>query len=423
MGEPPRRWSDFSVDRPRNIAVAICIAVAAARVVLAFVSPAPELVFDAAGYDTAARLWAEHGYFAYVTPGAPDHVPTANAYTLPGYPAFLAMLYSLPGYGNPPAQPLVSIAQALLSGLTLCGMYLIGLHIGTEKTGLLAVVLGAVYPPLWWSYRYVLTEDVFTLLSVWAAWSLLAAMDSYGRRGWIWAVLFGLLVATTLYVRAAIAPWVLSAGSLLVIWGKDRSRYLRFGAIVLATIVLCFAPWWARNATIYGRFVPLNTMTATGAFISTFDDWGDLSEPSRYWSTGPFTPAEELRENERLTELAAERNREQLRKNPEAWIWRHARATGIAVLTYNPNPFGGFRGWGAVTEIIHLLLIAGAVAGTWLYRHSLRVWVVAAYPLALIAAHAPSLIFSRYLFPMMPFVIVLAALAASSAHKSSGNAM
>jgi len=215
-----------------------------------------------------------------------------------------------------------------------------------------------------------------------------------------------------MHVRAAAATWsLLAATALIALGGSRRAKYVRDGLAVIMVVVLCMGPWWYRNYQIYGRFVPFNTLMASGNLVSTFDADEDRERTYASLDEGHLDPHEELAYNSRVAALASARAKIALRRDPAAYIGRKVRLAAISLLTYHPNPFGRFSGWGAVTEFIHLGILALGARGAWLHRRDHGAWVLSALPVALVVLHAATLSFSRYLFPMMPFVVVLASLA------------
>lgn len=395
-------------------AASLCFAVVVARIALAFLTAAPAMSPDGLGYDDAARRWVQYGHYAWVYPGDVVDDPPPNAMHLPGYPAFLAALYGLAG-GQPPTWPLVATAQAILSGLTLWAIFLVCSRLSDSRTGLLACLMGSIYVPFWFSYRHVLTEDLFAALCVWATYWLIIAMEEMPERRLHASLIVGALMGAATYVRAAAAAWALLVGVLLVVFAaENRVRYARRGFAAAFVMIAFLTPWWLRNATIYGRFVPLNTMSAAGSLVSTFEDRDDLERLLESVDRGHLVPVEEIAYNQEIADIAQSRARGQIRDDPARFVWLKARAVGVSVFTYHPNPFNGFRGWGAVVEIIHLVILAFAARAIWFGRANLRIWVIASLPIVLILLHAATLIYSRYLYPMMPSVIVLAALGVSS---------
>lgn len=404
----------------RRFVALMCIIVVVARIVLAVTTPHPKLIEDAAGYDSAARRLLSDGYYAWVYPHEVVDHPSPNAMVLPGYPAFLSVLYA-PFGPDIPAQPLVSIIQAVLSGLLIWGIYLIATRLASPTVGLTAASLSILYPPYWWSYRFVLTEEVFTLLCVWAGWTLLVAIDPNDKQSksssYVYFAATGLLAAAAIYVRAAAGAWIVMGGLILIVFeAKNRKRNLRGGAIVAVVILLCMAPWWVRNARIYDRFVPFNTLSGLGKLCATLDNPDDPTEidyafANIQFGSGHLDNDQELAYNQVVTTLASERASEAFRADATEYLGEKLKRVAVSVLTYHPNPFGGLNGIGAIPEVIHLFILMLAANGLRLRGADPRIWaILVSLPLALIAVYSTILIMPRYLFPMMPFVIVLAAI-------------
>jgi hypothetical protein len=172
--------------------------------------------------------------------------------------------------------------------------------------------------------------------------------------------------------------------------------------------VLALAPWWVRNARIYNAFVPFNTMTASARLVPTLETPAESDEVYAGLSHGHLDPSEEIAHNHRVAEVARARLRDKLASDPFGYIWRKVRLFGISVLTYHPNPFGGFGGWGGVVEVIHLGLLGLSAIGWWHHRREPLALTLLALPVTLVLVHAPTLSFSRYFYPMMGFVVVMA---------------
>lgn len=394
--------------RTRLAWAAVCAAVAALRVILSLTTPAPEMGPDSLGYNDAARRLVATGEYAWVYAGDTVLDPAPNAMHLPGYTAFLATLYALAD-GDTPAQPLVSVIQALLSGLTLYGIALLAERLSGVPAGWLALATAAVYPPFWLAYREVLTEDLYMLLCVWAAVALGAALHRNATRPVLAFAVAGALVAAATYVRALALGWAaLVAVILLVTQRDDRGRLLKGILAAALVFVLAFIPWWVRNARIYDTFVPFNTMTASARLVPTLETQAERDQVYTELSRGHLDPSEEVAHNDRIAQIASERLNAKLARDPLGHIWRRVRLFGISVLTYHPNPFGGFRGWGGVVELIHLSLLGLSAVGWRRYRRNPLALVLLALPVTLALVHAPTLSFSRYFYPMMGFVTVMA---------------
>lgn len=392
------------------VAAGLCVAVVVARMALALLTPSPELVFDAVGYDRSARRLAATGVLAYVPPDVAVEAPAANAVVLPGYPLFLGAIYGITGTDEP-AQPVVSLVQAFLQGLAMWGVFLIARRMAGARPALVATALMAVYPPFWWSYRFVLTEDLFTLLCVWTGYAFIVAYQARKQRAWVPWIVLGGLGALAVLVRAAAGAWLVAAGATLLAMDRgSRADLFRGGAIAVVTLALCMVPWWVRNWAIYDAFVPLNTMTAGAGITLLVEDEQERERIMEPYALSFQEPKDELVVRDAMSRLTQQLQREAFSRDPAGFILLRLRAAVISVFTYHPNPFGGFTGWGGAVEALHLGILGMALVGTVRTITRRETWVLLALPLALLVTHTLTLIFSRYLFPMMPFVILLAAI-------------
>ncbi len=204
----------------------------------------------------------------------------------------------------------------------------------------------------------------------------------------------------TLFLPVALVVWILAA-----VGARRGPDAARSAMLWLLGVVLVMSPWWARNARIYGRFVPtalwlgaslydgLNPM-ATGASDMSFRGDPDI------WALGEQDQDGELLW--RATRFA--------RENP-------GRVLGLALVKlgrfWSPWPNAeGFASWtltvaGAAVE---LPLFGLLVLGAWNRRRDLRVCVLSAGPLLYFSAL--HLIFAssmRYRIPGEMPALVLAA--------------
>jgi 4-amino-4-deoxy-L-arabinose transferase-like glycosyltransferase len=299
-----------------------------------------------------------------------------------------------------------------------------------DSLPLLAATIAALHPYYIFMSVIMLSEAIFVPLMLAALWSLavlwprscrakgtvsnldaspgdawsplsapMAALVSLGGGG-----AAGLAVLArpswALFVPGAAAVWVLSE------FRVRRGPFAARGAILWlcgAALVMC--PWWARNAQVYGRFVPtalwlgaslhdgLNPR-ATGASDMSF-----LGDPD-VWSL------DEQDQDVALTQKALRYARE----NP-------GRALALAVVKlgrfWSPWPNAeGFRSL-AVTAgglALELPLFGLFALGAWKRRRDLRVWVLAAGPLIYFSAlHLVFASSTRYRIPAEMPALALAA--------------
>lgn len=305
------------------------------------------------------------------------------------------------------------VANALLGALTIVLCYAVARQAGAGVLGArLAAAMFALYLPASVYTVYLAKESLMTplMLGVIGCGVLITQRVS-ARLALCLGVLTGLLALTGnagLALGAAIAVALLSPQ---LTWRKR----IVFSVMTLAVAAAVVAPWVARNQQVLGAPV-LNTNggfnlylgnnpVATGLFVSVGD-----------------TPAAEVWHStlKQHGELAATQAMRQL---AVGWITEHpaefvALAARKAALFWTP-PWHAGQGPGSTVETLlraawslqYLLIVGAALAGFALaslrHRPIALIWIaVAAYT----AVHMLFYVIYRYREPIMPLLIVLAAL-------------
>jgi 4-amino-4-deoxy-L-arabinose transferase-like glycosyltransferase len=183
---------------------------------------------------------------------------------------------ALPSAGHPPLYPLVLSAVSALGGtgvmahralglplgaVTIVLVGLLGRRVGGERVGLVAAGLCAAYPLMIATDAALMSETLYGALIaglLLLAWVLLERPGLWRAAG-AGAVLG--LAALTRSEALLLLPLLLWP----VAWrggGDGRARAARLGAVTLAC-ALVIAPWAIRNASVFGRFVPISNNDAT----------------------------------------------------------------------------------------------------------------------------------------------------------------
>lgn len=192
----------------------------------------------------------------------------SNAWSMPGYSGFLAVVYRLFGAG-PGRFATVRVVQAVLGVATVVLVFVIADASLGRRAAWTALAFNALYPPGYWAATYLLTETLFTLLLVGQVALMVWAARS---RRWVAYALLGLATAAAVYVRpvAALVPALL-LGYESHRWLRDPAsrqgvgrHAVRFAALALVAVAL-MAPWWIRNQRLYGVFMPTTSAAALPA--------------------------------------------------------------------------------------------------------------------------------------------------------------
>jgi 4-amino-4-deoxy-L-arabinose transferase-like glycosyltransferase len=216
---------------------------------------------DPADYDHIARSIANgHGYppTLLAAPGTP------SALRPPGYPLLLALVYLLGGHWLAGR-----VANALLGVVVVWLVYLIAKVLWTERHGLIAGGLAAIFPPLIALNGSLLSEPLFLVFELLVVWAVLGYQD--GRRRLLRAAVIGVLCGAAALTRSVglLLPIAAIAG-LLAAPDTNRRQAVESVTAVLAAMCLTIAPWAIRNASAFhGAFVPVSTqdgITAAGTY-------------------------------------------------------------------------------------------------------------------------------------------------------------
>jgi 4-amino-4-deoxy-L-arabinose transferase-like glycosyltransferase len=245
--------------------------VAAIGLRLLFVFRFPAVVDDSRFYANIAENWLQHGVFAVTDSG--QVVPTLSR--LPGYPAFLALIFALFGIGNFRAVLLIQVMVDLLTCLLIADM---ARRLLSQRAAKAAFLLAGLCPFLANYSAAALTECLeifFTSLALDLALAGLRvnAFETGTRSGSprlslvVWCGC-GLAVGGATLLRpdggillAAIGGYLLILLLLKLRLGMaarpDSLVLLRAGLLFGLGAVLPIIPWTVRNFNTFHRFQPL----------------------------------------------------------------------------------------------------------------------------------------------------------------------
>ena len=412
-----QRWIDRLASWPVLLGLAFGVRAAAALAVQWIVDQKKVLcVFpDTYAYWRLAEAIRAGGPYR-LSEGGPPHY----ALRTPGYPLFLSACQATFGTEDRLA---IRLVQA---GLGVLAVWMTGRLIArvrpAEAVGSgwsapkIAAGIAAVDPYVAVLAVLLLSEALFvplmlaTLCGVATLWPEADSIEA-ARRPWL-ALGTGLAAGAAILSRPS---WALFVPALLLTWvvaaGRGHRGKAARGAMLVAlgaTIVM--APWWVRNARVFGRFVP----TALWVGPSLYDG---LNPKATGASDMSFLDEPDIRP---LDELAMEST---LRER--AWSFARAhpgRALELAAIKswrfWSPWPHAGevrLPGLAVVGALATLPVYALILAGAWDRRRDPRALVLLAGPLLYFwALHAVFVGSIRYRIPGALPAMGLAALGARS---------
>ena len=201
---------------------------------------------DAKGYYTIAEnIAAGNGY----TKNGLDLTATRA----PFLPYFLSIAFLLPGNSLVYAK----MGIILLSTLVCFIIFLLGKEVFNNKTGLIASVIWALYPPAIHYSGFILTETPGALF---LSLSILFLFKNYQRPSFKYKILISIFLLLLTYSRSIflLLPVVICIWFLLI-----SHNSLKQGIINSLWIIILFAlfalPWTLRNSSLFNAFIPVTT--------------------------------------------------------------------------------------------------------------------------------------------------------------------
>ncbi|MBI1888847.1 MAG: glycosyltransferase family 39 protein, partial [Candidatus Spechtbacteria bacterium] len=200
-------------------------------------------------YQNSAQTLLKLGRFSQslASPDAPQIVLT------PGYPLFLAKIYSLFGIHNLP----VILAQILLSAASLLLAYALARKFLHQRIAFIAIVFLALDPASFVNSFLLLTETLFTFLLLLAAYAGVELLQNE-RNSKAWAFALGVTLAFSTHVRPIAYYLIFPAltGFFLIFLFRKFPWRKTFPilALILIPWILLVGGWHIRNFSITKSF-------------------------------------------------------------------------------------------------------------------------------------------------------------------------
>jgi hypothetical protein len=190
-----------------------------------------------------------------------------RAYWPPGYPAFLAALYTVFG----PSILVGKLGNIVLAGVAdLLTWRVVRTHVG-HTAAVAALLLTAVWPGRNF-HMDVLSYDELVIVLLVGSLALLPGQTG-GRKVALRWIAAGVVLGLACLVRPTLGVTPLAVGGWLFVcrcsWRRAALCTALYGTAMLVPIV----PWTVRNYAVLGRFVPLTT-NAGGNFYNSWAPGG-----------------------------------------------------------------------------------------------------------------------------------------------------
>jgi len=394
----------------------VLVFVLALGIRLAYVLFYPQQVVfsDPWSYDVLG--WSLAQGFGYRLPGgAPD------VYWAPGYPALLGAIYAVCGH----SYVWIRVVQALLSALLVLLVGAMATRVFDKRTAFIAAMLCACYPGFIGYSGVLLTETLFTTqLAVIVLWLLAVHKDSSFRS----LAGLGCVVGLTSLGRAEAVLLPLFVLVTLRLLFRDRTTTTaRQLMVIYAAVVIVVVPWSVRNYAVTGEIIPLTVHDGDNIWIASYKgEWLEFHtdrEPYRSLVAG-------LSQLERSRVLKREGIRN-IVNDPAGYLWLCVKRFPRFWIGGHSNMFVGMeqslsyyverQQYGVVVLKLgmlgaNLLLVVLGACGAYLAftrrKGPTRSMVVIGAPVVYVTAiHCVFFAAPRYQIPIMPYVLLFAAVA------------
>ncbi len=241
----------------RNLQFFVMFLVAALGLRLFFILRFPGVVTDSFIYGDIAKNWLQHGIYGL---SGPDEI-SPTYIRLPGYPAFLAIIFAIFGMEHYRA---VLVVQMFVDIGTCFLCADIALRLLGSRSAKVAFLLAALCPFLANYSAAALTETLEIFFTVLALDMAVRALQNHGLRNW---AACGAACGTAMLLRPDGALLLIAVESYLI-WrllfqkqsgtpAISRRALVRAALLVVLISSLPFVPWALRNWQVFHRFQPL----------------------------------------------------------------------------------------------------------------------------------------------------------------------
>jgi 4-amino-4-deoxy-L-arabinose transferase-like glycosyltransferase len=380
---------------------------------------------DEKDYVRLAHSLYERGEYAY-HPGVPTSLRP------PLYPALMGTVYRVVGGEDFQA---VRLVQALLS-LVTCGLVF---HLGrltySHRTGLWAAGAFAFYPSFLGYNNLLLTEVLFTFLTV---GGVLCLVWSLRRRYFAALAVAGVTLALGALTRSILLPFApIASLFLLAAWSGSLSRRVLAALVFALPFAAVIAPWAVRNTRVQQAFTPIDCMGGRNFMMGNYEhtplyrSWDAISiTGDREW----IAVLQERHKDDgigqtqgQIDKLAMKEAVRFVRENPGLTVHRDAvkffdfwglereLVAGADAGYFGPIPAVGVAGLCAFICGGYALVLFAGVFGAAIRPPDHRVHALFLLLIAFTCAvHTVVFAHSRYHLPIMPLVMVYASAAVTA---------
>lgn len=315
--------------------------------------------------------------------GNTEVVPTPKLQ--PGYPVFIAIIYFLFGHSTKS----VLIVQVLLSIISLFLIFKILELTKIKKVfGIISLTLAVIYPGLIYNIDRMLTEQVFMTLLIAFTYFFLKSLQN--NNIYLLGLSAAILTCAT-HIRALAFPFAAIAILFLLVYGtRNKKSIIRNIIVFIGVIILFMLPWWIRNWITFDKFILFS----------------DAGYSPKVWGAVPYFIDMAATNNQSLENVL----NSNLTPNPAVYYkWRifgfFQYMWGDLWDEHIVHPFKYFR---PLIALQQLIIVPCVIVIPFLLRKCRKeVLFLSCFPIAFTLMNMPFHGLPRYVYPSIPFVIIL----------------
>ncbi len=187
---------------------------------------------------------------------------TPSAIREPGYPTMLGIFYKVLGHNS----AAFYVLNGLLASGAVLGLFFVGAELFGESVGLLAAVIAAFYPPFIYYASQPRREIGLVFMSVLSVlWLVRAAKGGLKTSAAAGLVNAGLALSSTTYF-----PFGIGTAPVLLLWlgRKKPAQALKLTLVYALFFVMLYSLWPLRNYRVYHQLI-IGTSAGAGAVFYT----------------------------------------------------------------------------------------------------------------------------------------------------------
>ncbi|WP_242866001.1 ArnT family glycosyltransferase [Desnuesiella massiliensis] len=328
-----------------------------------------------------------------------ENIKEATAYIMPGLTYILSLFMFI--FGKINGIVAFRIFQAILQGISLYLLFLIGKKVFNSKVALIACFMDALYIAEIYAANLILMEVIFKFLLLLLIYISIYAIEKKSLKLYI---LGGMVWAIGCLFRPTIAAYPLL---ILIMWIKDKYSFgemFKYTIVVTSIFCIIMAPWWIRNYKVFDRVILFTKSSGNPFLQGTFINY----DQSKGLGVPYIKGKDVLESNENEMKAGLQRLKIYGKKEPLKYI---AWYTLGKTFYFWRAPFYWVINISYIPVIIyHFIILFYALYGMIKYKDkSLNLKFLIMVVIYFNIIYLPYYTFERYSYPLMPLVILFAA--------------